>query len=137
MWFHITTFFSANETGPALALVATSTALSQVIGAPIGAALMLMDGLRGIRGWKWLFMLEGVITMVFGVIFYVSGYFFSFKNSAKNVSGSTVCITVHICMGRANPVCHFRQIALYLMQATRRFSLPFLVGGRSFFVVKL
>ncbi|EIE24952.1 MFS general substrate transporter, partial [Coccomyxa subellipsoidea C-169] len=47
MWFHITTFFNASETGPALALVATSTALSQVIGAPIGAALMLMDGVRG------------------------------------------------------------------------------------------
>lgn len=72
MWFHITTFFSANETGPALALVATSTALSQVIGAPIGAALMLMDGLRGIRGWKWLFLIEGLITMVFGIAFYVS-----------------------------------------------------------------
>jgi MFS family permease len=72
MWFHITMFFSANETGPALALVATSTALSQVIGAPIGAALILMDGLRGIRGWRWLFMLEGIITVAFGILFYVS-----------------------------------------------------------------
>lgn len=72
MWFHITTFFNASETGPALALVATSTALSQVIGAPIGAALMLMDGVRGIRGWRWLFLIEGLITILFGIIFYVS-----------------------------------------------------------------
>ncbi len=72
MWYHITLFFNANETGPALALVATSTALSQVIGAPIGAALMLMDGLRGIRGWRWLFLIEGLITIVFGIAFYVS-----------------------------------------------------------------
>lgn len=72
MWYHITIFFNANETGPALALVATSTALSQVIGAPIGAALMLMDGLRDIRGWRWLFLIEGLITIVFGIAFYVS-----------------------------------------------------------------
>ncbi|BDA49379.1 Putative tartrate transporter [Coccomyxa sp. Obi] len=70
MWYHITIFFNSNETGPALALVATSTALSQVIGAPIGAALMLMDGLRGIRGWRWLFLIEGLITIVFGIAFY-------------------------------------------------------------------
>jgi hypothetical protein len=30
MWVHITVFHSAAETGPALAMVATSTALSQV-----------------------------------------------------------------------------------------------------------
>ena len=50
MWVHITKFHSAEETGPALAMVATSTALSQVIGAPIAAGLMMMDGLRGLRG---------------------------------------------------------------------------------------
>ncbi len=72
MWYHIKVFFNSNETGPALALVATSTALSQVIGAPIGAALMLMDGLRGIRGWRWLFLIEGLITILFGIAFYVS-----------------------------------------------------------------
>ena len=50
MWVHITKFHSSEETGPALAMVATSTALSQVIGAPIAAGLMMMDGLRGLRG---------------------------------------------------------------------------------------
>lgn len=50
MWLHITKFHSSEETGPALAMVATSTALSQVIGAPIAAGLMMMDGVRGLRG---------------------------------------------------------------------------------------
>ena len=82
----------------------------QVLGAPIGAGLILMDGVRGIRGWRWvrlyedvawsalwtirtlhsdsaagrqalnvalctcrwLFLIEGCITVVFGVAFYVS-----------------------------------------------------------------
>lgn len=42
MWMHITVFHSAEETGPALAVVATSTALSQVIGAPIAAGERLL-----------------------------------------------------------------------------------------------
>ena len=50
MWLHITKFHSSEETGPALAMVATSTALWQVIGAPIAAGLMMMDGVRGLRG---------------------------------------------------------------------------------------
>ena len=44
----------------------------QVIGAPIAAGLMMMDGLRGIRGWKWLFLIEGAITVLFGILFFVS-----------------------------------------------------------------
>lgn len=44
----------------------------QVIGAPIAAGLMMMDGLRGIRGWRWLFLIEGAITVLFGILFFVS-----------------------------------------------------------------
>ena len=47
----------------------------QVIGAPIAAGLMMMDGLRGIRGWKWLFLIEGAITVLFGILFFVSALF--------------------------------------------------------------
>ncbi len=53
-------------------VMAKGTVLLQVIGAPIAAGLMMMDGLRGIRGWKWLFLIEGVITVLFGILFYVS-----------------------------------------------------------------
>lgn len=46
-----------------------------MIGAPIAAGLMMMDGLRGIRGWKWLFLIEGAITVFFGILFFVSALF--------------------------------------------------------------
>ena len=32
--------------------------LLQVLGAPIGAGLIMMDGLRGIRGWRWVVALH-------------------------------------------------------------------------------
>ena len=47
-------------------MVATSTAISQVIGAPIGAALMLMDGLRGILGMSGEHIPSHAITAMLG-----------------------------------------------------------------------
>ncbi len=40
---------------------------AQVIGAPLAAGLLFMDGVAGRRGWTWLFLIEGLITIVFGM----------------------------------------------------------------------
>ena len=40
----------------------------QVIGGPIAAALLLMEGVGGLHGWQWLFILEGALTLVYGGI---------------------------------------------------------------------
>jgi len=38
------------------------------IGSPISAALLQMDGFAGLRGWHWLFILEGVPTVILGIV---------------------------------------------------------------------
>lgn len=38
------------------------------IGSPISGALLHMDGILGIRGWHWLFIAEGLPTVVLGII---------------------------------------------------------------------
>jgi len=68
IWAQLARFFTSRELSSAYALVATATALAQVIGAPIAAAILLMDGLLGIAGWKWLFIIEGSVTVVFGFV---------------------------------------------------------------------
>ncbi|WP_248321535.1 MFS transporter [Caballeronia sp. Sq4a] len=37
------------------------------IGSPISALLLQMDGIAGLRGWHWLFILEGVPTVLLGI----------------------------------------------------------------------
>ncbi|WP_250471593.1 MFS transporter [Caballeronia sp. GAFFF1] len=37
------------------------------IGSPISALLLQMDGIAGLRGWHWLFVLEGVPTVLLGI----------------------------------------------------------------------
>ena len=45
MWYHLSLILDAVELGVAFAGVTTATALSQVIGGPLAAALLLLDGI--------------------------------------------------------------------------------------------
>jgi MFS family permease len=38
------------------------------ISSPVSALLLQMDGTLGLRGWRWLFLLEGLPTVVLGLI---------------------------------------------------------------------
>ncbi|BDA46973.1 Putative tartrate transporter [Coccomyxa sp. Obi] len=67
-WWHLQLFFTSLEVGFAYAAVASSTALSNIIGAPIAAGILFMDGIGGLRGWQWLFILEGSVTALYGIL---------------------------------------------------------------------
>lgn len=41
--------------------------LLQVIGAPLAAGLLALDGYLGLAGWQWLFIVEGIPTVLMGV----------------------------------------------------------------------
>ena len=45
---------------------------SQVLGAPLAAALLLMEGVGGLHGWQWLFIIEGAATALWGIALAVS-----------------------------------------------------------------
>ena len=48
--------------------------LSTVIGAPISGLLLGMDGLMGMKGWQWLFIIEAIpaLLMSVAVLFYLT-----------------------------------------------------------------
>lgn len=68
MWYHLSLFLEPGELGLAYAGITTATALSQVLGGPLAAALLLLDGTWGLHGWQWLFLCEGLPTIAFGVV---------------------------------------------------------------------
>ena len=39
-----------------------------MIGAPVSGLLLGLDGAMGLKGWQWLFVIEGVPTVVLGII---------------------------------------------------------------------
>jgi len=58
--YYLTRWFPARERARAVALFMTATAIAGVIGAPISSALLRIDGGLGLRGWQWLFVVEGL-----------------------------------------------------------------------------
>jgi ACS family tartrate transporter-like MFS transporter len=46
----------------------TATALSGLVGGPVSGALLAMDGLLGLGGWQWMFLIEGVPAIVLGFV---------------------------------------------------------------------
>lgn len=39
----------------------------QVIGSPLAAGLLSLDGVWGLKGWQWLFVVEGLPTVALGM----------------------------------------------------------------------
>lgn len=44
-----------------------ASSLLQVIGAPLAAGLLALDGYLGLAGWQWLFIVEGIPTVLMGI----------------------------------------------------------------------
>ncbi len=68
MVLYLTQWFPAAERARTIASFMTATALAGVVGGPLSALLLSLDGVMGLRGWQWLFLLEGVPALVLGVV---------------------------------------------------------------------
>jgi ACS family tartrate transporter-like MFS transporter len=66
--FYIATWFPAAVRGRILAWFVIAVPLSLVISNPISAALLQMDGIGGLTGWQWLFIIEGLPACGLGAI---------------------------------------------------------------------
>ena len=45
-------------------MVEAGISLSHVLAAPLAAACLSLDGLGGLAGWRWLFLVEGAPTLL-------------------------------------------------------------------------
>ncbi len=48
----------------------SSTTLAGAFGGLLASAIGKMSGLRGYSGWRWIFILEGVLTAVVAIVFF-------------------------------------------------------------------
>jgi MFS family permease len=67
---YLTFWFPAARRAQMIAWFMTAIAMSNVIGSPLSGAIMqFMDGLNDLRGWQWLFLLEGIPSILVGFLF--------------------------------------------------------------------
>ena len=66
---YITYWFPQRYKAFTFALFNLALPMSLGVGAPVATAILQLDGALGFRGWQWLFLLEGIPTALFGVVF--------------------------------------------------------------------
>jgi ACS family tartrate transporter-like MFS transporter len=65
--YMLTHWIPERERARAFSLFLTSTTLAGVVGAPLAALILQFNGFLGLKGWQWLFLLEGIPTIVLGI----------------------------------------------------------------------
>jgi ACS family tartrate transporter-like MFS transporter len=63
---YLTYWVPAAERARTGALFMMAAPVSIIVGAPISAALLALDGWMGLRGWQWLFLIEGLPAVILG-----------------------------------------------------------------------
>ena len=66
---YLTYWFPKQYRAFAVATFTIGIPVSLGIGAPISTAILQLDGLMGLKGWQWLFLCEGLPTVLFGCVF--------------------------------------------------------------------
>jgi MFS transporter, ACS family, tartrate transporter len=64
--YYMSRWFPAAERGAAVARFMTATAVSGIIGGPLSGYLLSLDGVAGLAGWQWIFLAEGVPSVLLG-----------------------------------------------------------------------
>ncbi|MGS0742968.1 MFS transporter [Glaciimonas sp. GG7] len=67
LMYMVTLWFAPKDRGVVVGWIYIAPALALAIGNPLGGALMQMDGIGGLHGWQWLFLLEGLPTIFVGI----------------------------------------------------------------------
>ncbi len=71
---YLTYWVPARHRARTSALFLMAIPISVIIGAPVSDALLRLDGALGLRGWQWLFLVEGAPAVIFGIatLFYLT-----------------------------------------------------------------
>ena len=68
MIYYLSQWYPEAQRARAIATFMTAVPVSGVIGGPLSGALLSLNGVSGLAGWQWLFLVEGVPAVLLGVI---------------------------------------------------------------------
>jgi ACS family tartrate transporter-like MFS transporter len=66
--YYLSHWYPEGHRAHAIAVFMTAVPVSGVIGGPLSGALLTLNGLFGLTGWQWLFLVEGVPAILLGII---------------------------------------------------------------------
>ena len=66
--YYLGLWYPSAQRARAIAAFMTAVPVTGLIGGPLSGALLGLGGLCGLRGWQWLFLLEGLPAVVLGIV---------------------------------------------------------------------
>ncbi|NQX13840.1 MFS transporter [Microbacteriaceae bacterium VKM Ac-2855] len=69
---YMTYWFRTDIRPRAIGMFLIAVCFSSIVGAPLGGALLQLDGVGGLHGWQWMFIVEGLPTVI--LAFFVLRY---------------------------------------------------------------
>jgi ACS family tartrate transporter-like MFS transporter len=65
---YLTYWYPARERAKTIALFATGGVIAGIVGSPLSGAILGINGVGGLEGWQWLFLLEGFPAVLLGLV---------------------------------------------------------------------
>ncbi|MDF9752235.1 ACS family tartrate transporter-like MFS transporter [Arthrobacter sp. ES3-54] len=66
--FYLTLWFPAAQRVTVLGIFILAQPVSNALGAPVSGLLLQMDGVMGLQGWQWLYIIEGTPAIALGLL---------------------------------------------------------------------
>jgi ACS family tartrate transporter-like MFS transporter len=66
--FYLTLWFPARQRVTVLGIFILAQPVSNALGAPVSGLLLRMEGIAGLHGWQWLYIVEGIPAILLGVL---------------------------------------------------------------------
>jgi sugar phosphate permease len=66
--YYLSLWFPAKYRARAMSGILIGIPLSQVLGAPLGGVLLGLTGIGHLSGWQWLFLVEGLPSVLLGIV---------------------------------------------------------------------
>jgi D-galactonate transporter len=67
MIYYLTAWYPSRRRASAFGQFMTATAVSGLVGGPLSGWILGWNGLAGLRGWQWLFVVEGLPAVLLGI----------------------------------------------------------------------
>jgi ACS family tartrate transporter-like MFS transporter len=64
---YLTYWFPARERARIISMFMAAVPLATVFGGPLSGALLEMHGIGGLKGWQWLFLIQGLPAVLLGI----------------------------------------------------------------------
>ena len=66
--YFLTQWFVVKDRAKANGMFLLGVSIANIVGAPLGGLLLTLDGLGGLHGWQWMFLVEGLPACVLAYI---------------------------------------------------------------------